>query len=496
MDELTALDVTAVRALEICDRTRTLWTDADRAWASRAAAEVVGENADGGTFLGRRAQLALEHIGERHKELPRAVRALRWRPWVAWMVVAAAFVIGLAADRIGSAQRVNLLAPPVIALLVWNLGVYAALAGGYLVRYGAAGRPGPMRALVIRVAGRTARIFATGLGARGDGSNVVAMSIAALTAEWARLAAPLYAQRAARILHQAAVALALGLIAGLYVRGLALEYRATWESTFLDSAKVHALLTTVLAPGSFATGIPVPGLAQVDAIRAPASENAATWLHLLAASVLMIVVVPRLTLAVGAGFIERHRAARIAVPMAEPYFQRLLRGFRGGPVRVRVIPYSYTVPAAALAGLEAIVARVFGGSAALTVESPVTYGDEDTVASRMQPGGQGPVIALFNLTATPEREVHGAFVTALAARIGPAQPLLAIVDESAFRERWPGDDKRLAERQAIWDELLAAAHVKPSFVNLAGPDLPATETALEAALTAHEAHERGVPVPP
>ena len=74
--------------------------------------------------------------------------------------------------------------------------------------------------------------------------------MAALTADWARVAAPLYAARAARILHLAAAALALGVIAGLYVRGLAFEYRATWESTFLDPAQVRALLAAALAPGA------------------------------------------------------------------------------------------------------------------------------------------------------------------------------------------------------------------------------------------------------
>ena len=143
---------------------------------------------------------------------------------------------------------------------------------------------------------------------------------------------------------------------------------------------VHWLLALLLAPGSVLSGIAVPGVAQLESIRAPASENAATWLHLLAASVLAIVVIPRLLLAVGTGIVERHRAARVAVPLGEPYYQRLLRGFRGGPVRVRVIPYSYAVPPAALAGLEAIVARAFGGSAALTVEPPVAYGDEDALA--------------------------------------------------------------------------------------------------------------------
>ncbi len=41
----------------------------------------------------------------------------------------------------------------------------------------------------------------------------------------------------------------------------------------------------LLAPGSVLSGIAMPGVAQLESIRAPASENAAPWLHLLAASV-------------------------------------------------------------------------------------------------------------------------------------------------------------------------------------------------------------------
>jgi hypothetical protein len=485
MDEFAALDVIAVRAVEIRDGARTYWTDADRAWASRAAAEVVGEHADAATFIARRARLALERLGERGKALPRAVRALRWRPWVGWAIIAAAFVVGAAADRIGGAQRINLLAPPVFALLVWNLAVYAVLCGGFVGRYGDAGPPGPLRRLVMRVATSARRRRGNG---RGDG-DVPGGSIAALTTDWASLAAPLYAARAARILHLAAAALALGVIAGLYLRGLAFEFRATWESTFLDPGLVRTLLAAALAPGAFLTGIPVPGEAQVAAIRAPASENAATWLHLLAASVLMVVVMPRLALAAGAGLLERYRATRLPLPLDEPYCQRLLRGFQGGPVPILAIPYSYAVPPAAVAGLKAIIERVFGGGAALTVASPVTYG-EDGPPARGVPDAQGPVIALFNLTATPERAVHGTFVGAASEWLGSAQPLLAIVDESAFRTRWPDDERRLAERRRLWSEFLTGERVVPIFVNLASPDLAFAETAIDAALAAHGTGER------
>ena len=76
-------------------------------------------------------------------------------PWVAWAIIVGAFVLGVAVDRIGGAQRINLLAPPVFALLLWNLAVYAVLVGGFVVHYGDASNPGPLRRLVMRLASRT-----------------------------------------------------------------------------------------------------------------------------------------------------------------------------------------------------------------------------------------------------------------------------------------------------------------------------------------------------
>ena len=255
MDERAALEVSAVRALETRDHAKAVWTDADRAWASRAAAEAVGEQADSAAFLARRAGLALERISERHTALPRAVDALHWRPWVASAIIVMGFALGVAVDRIGGAQRINLLAPPVFALLVWNLAVYVVLAVGFVTYYGNARNPGLARTLVMRVASRMRIGHGGSSSARGDASEIIGASVAGLTTDWLRLAAPLYTMRAARILHFAAAALALGVITGLYVRGLAFEYRATWESTFLDATKVQWLLAKLLAPGSMISNI-------------------------------------------------------------------------------------------------------------------------------------------------------------------------------------------------------------------------------------------------
>jgi hypothetical protein len=455
MDERSALDVTAVRVIETDEAARVNWSDVDRAWASRAAAEVVGERATPAAFLGRRAALALERLGEHDPRFVRAVRALRWRSWIGVTVIAGAFVAGIAIDRIGGAQTINLLAPPLFLLLAWNLAVYAALAAAPLFARRRDGAPGLMRGVLVAWGGGHRPSIARGR------FRERASRMASIATAWSALSARLYAARAARILHFAAAALALGVIAGMYVRGLAFEYRATWESTFLDAERVRMLLAVALAPGTALTRLAVPDAARIAAIRAPASENAALWLHLIAATVVVAVVAPRLALGLGASWIERRRASRLPVPLAEPYFQRLLRDFRGGTERVRVTPYSFTLPSRSIAGLEAVVSRAFGAGATLVVEGERR-------------------IALFNATATPERDVHGAFAAAIAA--DAARPALALVDEAAFRARSDGQAARIDARRASWREALSAARVTPVFVDLSAPDLAEAQRALDAAL--------------
>jgi hypothetical protein len=81
------------------------------------------------------------------------------------------------------------------------------------------------------------------------------------------------------------------------------------------------------------------------------------------------------------------------------------------------------------------------------------------------------------------------------AAIGPACPVLAFVDESAFRARWPGDDRRLAQRRGIWSDLLTEQRVAPIFLDLAAPDLAFAEAAIDATLAARDTIEPAARVP-
>jgi Protein of unknown function (DUF2868)/Domain of unknown function (DUF3482) len=299
----------------------TLWSPADRDWATRQALATVGEQAAPEAFVTARATLALQRL------LPRDDAARRWlqrRVWHAgWLVLALllGLLLGVAVDQLGPPQRVNLLAPAVWAVVAWNLLVYAAL----LWPAGATGPEGWRARLAAWFESR-------------DG----------FAADWARLAGPLSVQRLTLLMHTAAAALALGLILGLYLRGLVLDYRAGWQSTFLSADAVQTLLGLLLAPAGWVTGIGVPAVAPLQlAPGGVAQASAAAWIHLYGATLLLAVVLPRTLLALRAAWAARRLAAHFVLPLNTAYFEGLHPLMRPGPprpLRLLWLPLAPTPP--------------------------------------------------------------------------------------------------------------------------------------------------------
>ncbi|HET9670002.1 MAG TPA: DUF2868 domain-containing protein [Casimicrobiaceae bacterium] len=470
MDERSARDVVLVRAIETTDTARQTWTDDDRAWALRTTGEILGERAPTEVFLARRAELVLERLRGRFPRLA-ALGAIRpGRAWIGLVVALGAFVIGLAGADVGPAHAINLLAPPVLALLAWNLGVYALLAAHAAVRRRSA-ESGPLRRMIVHGMRDVARASRAKLA-----PAPLAVALQRFASDWAVLATPLWRQRAARLLHSGAAALAIGMIAGLYLRGIALEYRASWQSTFLDAADVAHILRVVLAPGAWLTGIRVPDAPQLEALAAQGGgENAARWIHLYAATILLVVTVPRLVLAAIAGLRERRLRTHFPLAFDTPYFARLVRAWREGRLAVLVVAYSFDVPAASREGLVRLLERTHEAGVDVEWAPTVAYGED--VHRSLDAGAHAAVVALFNATATSEREAQGAFVETLQRMIG-STALVAIVDTSPFVERFGDDARRLAERERAWRSVLEASGVEPLFLRLAAPDVTRADAEL------------------
>lgn len=478
MTENDARDALLVRAFETTASPQPPWGDDDRDWATRAAAEVEGERASADAFVARRARLAAERLSTRDARVRRTLRALAWRPWVGWALALVAFALGAASDAIGARHRINVLAPPQLALIAWNLAIYALIASRALASL--AGRvprqPGAITALLARAA------HAAGLRRETAGDS---SPLARFAADWARMSAKLNAARVARVLHVGAIAFALGALAGLYVRGLGLEFRAGWESTFLGAPAVQAILELALGPASWLTGIALPDAARLEAMRYPesAGDPAAPWIHLYAVTVGLAVVLPRLLLAVADRLREQRLATRFPLPLDDAYFGALVRSHRGEAASAVAVPHVQAPSAQAVLGLRSMLAAVMGPKTQLAVRAPVAYGDEEAAAGSIALAAPsrttttpapGPVptlvVALMSSTATPEPQAQGVFVDALAEALPPGASLLVLVDESAFAARFgeadPAAARRRTERRSAWTRFLAAHGRRPLFVDL------------------------------
>jgi hypothetical protein len=446
-DEAAARRVLLLQALEAEPAAAASpWQPDDALWASRLARETLPARADAAQFIAERARHAWERLRLRDTALADLAAARPWRAaWVAAALMLGA-VAGLAVDAIGSAQRINLLAPPLWGVLAWNLAVCLSLLLPW--PHGPHGPHGPRTWLAQRLAGT---------GASGSATSRFRRA-------WAQAAAPLLAARAALLLHSAAAALALGLIAGLYLRGLVLDYRAGWQSTFLDAGQVHAVLAWLLAPAAAVTGIAVPGAAALQALRvAPEmlpAASAAPWIHLFAATLALAVVLPRALLAVAAWRRAAQLSRALVLPLHEPYFQRLLRARQGGVGWVQVLPCTVAPAPQAVQALREQLAASLGDAAAWSVADPLPL-DSDDPALPAAPPGPGCRVLLVDLAATPEAETHGRLLQAVqtAAQQAAGQPLLLVADAAAFTRRFASLPQRVQERTALWRAFAAGQGV-------------------------------------
>lgn len=475
MNEQVARDVVLVRAIETMDRNHEILSDDDRLYASRSAKELAewaaADSKSAVTadhFLQQRAELILKRLAER---MP-AFRAFQERG-AGWKMLSVgvpllALVVGAGVDRISDPHRVDLLSAPLLAIIAWNLIVYVVLLAWLFV-------PGSKTGWASAA---TLRRLAAGKAAlpRKLPSTLTA-ALVEFMAEWTRLSAKLTHARLARTMHLAAALFAAGAILSLLARGLLTQYVAGWESTFLDAPQVHAVLAVMFAPATWLLQLQGFSVADIEALRfshAPSMAGGRRWVLLYAATLMLLVVLPRFVLAAAAHWRARRIARNFPLDLDVPYFRKL-RGKMGGPPGVlRVLPYSFTLDEARDRGLATVATMLLGEQASVMLRPSSAYGEE--------PGdilGDEKVTmtaVLFNLAATPEKENHGAFIEHLVRQSPRA---MVLIDESSLAERLGPDagKARIDERVALWRQFCAHHHASATVVNLLDPQARPLEEA-------------------
>ncbi|MCB9898636.1 MAG: DUF2868 domain-containing protein [Planctomycetes bacterium] len=545
--ETDAQHVLLVLAFEQADESGRWLTHDERERAGEQARAEAGD--DAARLLARRAELLLPVLEARVPQLQRLLRAGRLRSGFLPLCVLGALVVGVLGNALGPDGRVNILFAPMLGLVLWNLCVYLALVlwigraalarlrGDDDVRASDAGAHahGSERAQASeRATDRDARTRRA-TSATGDGDSLLsdvlsllarggsllrraaewllerslgrararsvddqALLGAALTrymASWRVAGGALLAGRLRRLLHLGAAALVVGAVLGMYVRGLGLQYRVGWESTFLGPESVAAVLRAFLGPAAALLGWTLPDAGQLAALRfdaaaAPAAEQAARFIHLYALTGVLFVLAPRTLLAAIDTALTRKLALRVPIAVDAGVLRRLVSPARRGAHAVVVHGYGWHLPPRAGDELSALLHDVFGTRAALSMASSLEYGDDPPPVRGAASAGDdasrddAPAcdVFVFALAQSPESEVHGAFLReARRVRAGRAA-MLVLVDGGSYRKRLGDDSPRLAERRRAWDRVLREAGVEAAHVDLSRPADEATASAVSAAV--------------
>jgi hypothetical protein len=482
--------VLLINAIEDSDRAGTILPPADRLAAAREArregdgaatdpdVEQAGAASEAAQrLLATRARMLYSKVLARHPFVDVVFRLAGGSAAASWLLIALSLVAGGALSALDGTRRINIVSFPVLALVLWNLCVYLLVMAGWV--RGARETQAQPRRLAgwwVRLGiGRLSRMIA----GSGAFNAPLADALGRFALAWRDAAKPLLIARATRVFHLCAAAVGAGLIAGLYLRGIAFDYQAGWESTFLDASQVRALLSGAYGPAFFATGVPLPDAAHLDAIRWRADgggERAAPWIHLLAASVAIFVVVPRLLLALVSTFHIAVWSRRARLPQSLAACFRKAFGAVGGVTGravATVIPCAYEPSAEARAGLRALLPASLGESLTLDARAPVRYGEEDEFVQSLGAPDADAVVLLFNLAATPEDETHGVVLAGVRDWVAGSRSgtrLLVLLDEGPYMSRMTGDGgsgARVDERRGAWRDFVAARGLPACSANLA-----------------------------
>ena len=408
------------RAVEEADKEAAVLSSAARRDASRAVLDQTD-------FLAARAQWLSQNTSEGVRATAETLHVPNVPSWIPWLIVGVAIVGGYVLTEIGKDGKMNLLALPLVGLLVWNAVVMLA-------------------ALISEVGGPKNGPGWLGRWLKwGDRGALKTFQDRAV---------PLVAARAAACgrawLHLGAAAFAMGSIAGLYAKGWSTEYRAMWESTLLNSPQVQALCGALFSPAARFFDLELP-ISDIPAMQKSVGLPALPWIHLYSGTLLLFIVLPRLMLALFSSLRGTSRLRAVWDGMGwGDYERRLKRAASTIAEHVWMVPHGWRQQDEQRDRWSAAVEEALG-AAVQTEYVPVPPGGEDEFVESWQ-GQDGSLVVVFNAAATPEKEVQGRLLADLKAKFASGR-VLALLDTALLHQRRHGS---LDGRIQLWNEMLGA----------------------------------------
>lgn len=416
------------------------------------AGEVKAERLDGATrgFLRRRARWldGKVEMGEWWREL----RVPRLPSWWLWLGSLGAVGLGFAMAQVGNERELNLLALPLLGLLLWN---WVVMLFGLVVEFWPVNREAEGEPVRAGFVGLLMKWSNRGGVAVPKGAEGVRVAFDELTGKvsWQRMRGQLRVW-----LHVAAALVAMGSIAAMFARGWSREYRVVWESTLLGEEGAKRFFGGLFGPASRVLGVRIP-LDEVGGMRrgegvVTKPGQALPWLQLYAGTMVLGVVVPRLLLAM-IGLVRGRRVLRAEIERQgwPSYAIKLLRKVEGGDEKLLVLVQGELGEGRVTARWEGWLREVFGGRVRLEVER-VPEGTEDDWLEAWQPEA-GRVVLVFFLASTPEEEVQGQLVRRLREVLEQRHfepEVTLLLDAVGLEQRWSADQCKT--REQLWTSVV------------------------------------------
>ena len=331
LDEPSARRLLLVQTIETSDVHGKLISPVERDEIDRIVLQSmkdasVSNGASIEAFLRERTGYVLRVVENRN---PALSSLQEFRPWMKSLGVAgfvAAILLGAATDRIANPHRIDLLSLPLLAIVAWNLVVYCILILGYFFQTIPRLRPQPSHD--SRPAPATLIRWIDGWRNWHRRSGPLRVNVATVfMRNWYSATAKLQAHRWRKVLHLAAAGWAMGVALSLFARGLVVEYRIGWESTFLDAQQVHDILSVLLIPVTALFAFQSFSVQEIASLRFSDGKGAmagASWVYLYATLLAVVVIVPRIGLAQYSGWKERMLSRRVVLNLTDTYYLRLL----------------------------------------------------------------------------------------------------------------------------------------------------------------------------
>lgn len=494
MNKSDAQKVLFVKEIEESDPTGKLLPRAERLVATSKAQPPEIMDSDNKTgdfyvkeeaFFVRRAELLIKILKNIHPSARIDINPIQWKSCFTFLLFIISFLTGFIANEFDSGKRLNLLAFPIIIMLLWSFVVYGINLFMFI-------RSRLMDAPVVNsnnsilnfLLSQTIRIFKRDITPPTDLGYTLNRCLLNFYHKWIQLSTGIYKNYVTRVMHICVVLFVVGVIGGMYFRGLETEYHAGWESTFLRPESVLWFLSVVLGPASLISGVALPGLDEIESIRwgdGIIGENAAVWIHLFAITSILFIIIPRSLLAFNAFKKEMRLRANFPLSIeSDSYFRKILKVKHGKKELVCVVPYSIELPDNQTDVLRSLIAQVYGYKTEIEFHEIVPYGGEDGfldgVVTRVDTSAEC-LFVIFNLSSIPEEEIHGALISRLEdvfTKADSTRQLIVVIDESHFTFRFSNQSdvqERLRLRRELWERKITGRKIKPFFINLQNPDV-------------------------